>query len=262
MLKQNHMWTEEELNGNISYNNDTADISEKNSWHNLFESPQWILMNPAEEIVDFYHTYLDSPSRQFRNRTNLQGNKLHDLGCGGGRHLYYFAEYGFDLTGSDLSTNAINFTKSELERRKMNARLNLCPMTDLPYENGEFDITISRAVINHGTLQDMKKVVYEVARTTRKGGLFFVTFSSERASDWKKGTEVLEDVTYIPAEGPEKGLIHTFLSAANAAALLEPFFIIDKLYISEHPPLMPNAPGATDPNEYFGSEYVLIGIRR
>ncbi|WP_028590461.1 class I SAM-dependent methyltransferase [Paenibacillus massiliensis] len=262
MLVPNHIWTEEELQGNIHYNEDVTSMIEKNTWHHLFESPQWILLNPAEEIINFYYKYVDSPSKQFRERATLRGNKLHDLGCGGGRHLYYFAELGFDVTGSDLSTNAIDFTRSELQRRNVEARLNLCPMTELPYDDNEFDITISRAVINHGTLQDIKKVIYEVARTTKPGGLFFVTFSSERASDWKKGIEVVKDITYIPVDGPEKGLTHTFLSATNAAALLEPFFIIEELYISEHPPLMPKAPGATDENEYFGSEYVVIGIRR
>jgi 2-polyprenyl-3-methyl-5-hydroxy-6-metoxy-1,4-benzoquinol methylase len=256
------VWTEAETAGAVSFNQDIDEIIQKNRWHNLFESPKWILLNPADEIVEFYRNYIESPSRELRARTSLPIKKIHDLGCGGGRHVYYFAELGFDVTGSDLSSNAIDYTTAELKRRQLDARLTLCPMTKLPYRDEEFDATISRAVINHATLQDMKKVIYEVARTTKHGGLFFVTFSSERASDWKKGTEVLKDVTYVPTEGPERGLVHTFLNAANAAALLEPFFLIDQLYIAEHPPLIVGAPGATDPNQYFGSEYVLIGIRR
>ena len=262
MIKENCVWTTEEINGNIKYNTDLKSITEKNRWHTLFESPKWILLNPAEEVIDFYFKYIDNPSRQVRERTSLESKKVHDLGCGGGRHMYYFAELGFDVTGSDLSTNAIEFTKKELERRQLDARLVLCPMTELPFENNEFDITISRAVINHSTFQDMKRVIFEVARTTKPGGLCFLTFSSERASDWKKGTEVLKDITYIPVEGPEKGLVHTFFNASNAVALLEPFFRVEELYLSEHPPLIKGAPGATNPNEYFGSEYVVIGVRR
>lgn len=255
------IWEKQELDGDINYEKNFAEIKEKNSWHYLFESPRWILLNPAEEIVNFNYKYLENPSRQFKNRTNIIPRKIHDLGCGGGRHMYYFAELGYDVTGSDISTNAIEYTKNELIRRGMVADLALCPMTELPFEDDLFDVTISRATINHSTLTDLKKIIFEVARTTKKGGLFFVTFSSERASDWKKGEEVLKDITYIPESGPEKGLVHTFLNATNTAALLEPYFLIEELYISEHPPLI-KADNATDPNEYFGSEYVVVGIRR
>ncbi|WP_122670714.1 class I SAM-dependent methyltransferase [Pseudomonas viridiflava] len=258
----NQIWSDEELAGDIDYNKDFADIVKKNTWHTLFESPKWILLNPADEVVDFYHKYIVNPSSALRNRFKLAGNKLHDLGCGGGRHIFYFCERGFEVTGSDISDNAINFTKAELNRRQQSAELVLTPMTELPFENETFDITISRAVINHSTLNDIKKTIHEVARTTKKGGLFFVTFSSERASDWKKGIEAEKDLSYIPEKGPEKGLIHTFLNAANTAALLEPFFRIEEIYLYEHQPWVTNAPGASDPDEYFGSEYVAICVRR
>lgn len=259
---KNPIWSDTELAGHIEYDKDIAAIVEKNAWHRLFESSNWLLLNPADEVIDFYQRYVDNPPRHVRERIGDVGRKVHDLGCGGGRHMYYFAERGFDVTGSDLSKNALKFTAAELDRRGMTCKLVECPMTELPFADGEFDITISRATINHSTLQDLKRIVFEMARTTRSGGLLFVTFSSERASDWKRGIEVLEDVTYIPDYGPEKGLVHTYLNAANTAALLEPFFRIEEVYLYEHPPLVKAAPGATDPKEYFGSEYVAVATRR
>lgn len=260
MNKKNSIWTTEEMNGEINYHKDITNIVEKNAWHKLFESPKWILMNPADEIVQFYFKYIDSPSRQLKARDSLRIKKIHDLGCGGGRHIFYFAELGFNVTGSDLSTNAIEFARKELEARQLEAELVVCPMTDLPFKDNEFDVTISRATIFHATLQDLKKTVYEMARTTKQGGLFLATFVSERSSEWKKGKEVLKDISYIPTEGPEKGLIHTYLTTANVAALIEPFFTIEEIYLNEHPPLLKNAPGAMD--QYFSSEYVVIGRRR
>ncbi|SET64672.1 class I SAM-dependent methyltransferase [[Clostridium] polysaccharolyticum] len=258
---ENFLWTKDEIEGKIDYNHNVEDFVKNNTWHNLFASTKWILSNPAEEIYDFYKEYMANPSRQILNRTVSNVQKIHDLGCGGGRHTYFFSELGYDVTGSDLSTNAIEYTEQELVRRNLKARLVKCPMTELPFEDGEFDVTISRAVINHSTLQEMKRVIFEVARTTKKGGIFMVTVSSDRASDFRRGTEVVKDLSYIPASGPEEGLIHTFFTGANAAALLEPFFIIDKVFLAEHPSLI-TADGCTDPDEYFGSEYVIIGIRR
>jgi 2-polyprenyl-3-methyl-5-hydroxy-6-metoxy-1,4-benzoquinol methylase len=260
MTLGNPIWTDAEIRGDIEYGRDVSSVAEKNAWHHLFESPKWILLNPADEVLRFFRKYVEHPERQIAQRTSLSKYNIHDLGCGGGRHVFYFSELGFDVTGSDLSDNALEYTRAELKRRGLEARLVKCPMTDLPFENGEFDITISRAVINHSTLQDLKRIVYEVARTTKPGGLFFSTFSSERASDWKKGIEVLKDITYIPTEGPEQGLVHTYLNATNLAALLEPFFRIEEVYLYEHPPWVKDAPNASP--GYFGSEYVAIGVRR
>lgn len=262
MTLKNIIWSDEELKGNISYNLNINDISKNNAWHKLFNSPKWFLSSPADEIIDFYQKYIANPTSAIKNRIKLTGNKIHDLGCGGGRHLFFFKEKGFEVVGSDLSQNALSYVQDEIQKRELEMDLHLCPMTELPFTNEQFDITISRAVINHATLQDMKKVIYEVARTTKKDGLFFVTFSSERASDWKKGTEVTKDLSYIPESGPEKGLVHTFLSAANTALLLEPFFRIEELYLYEHPSWITDAPGVSDPNEYFGSEYVAICVKK
>jgi 2-polyprenyl-3-methyl-5-hydroxy-6-metoxy-1,4-benzoquinol methylase len=258
-LKGNHIWRDNEITGNINHTENLKSLNQKNTWHKLLKSPKWRLQNPAEELVEFYIKYIDSPSRQFRERCALKFKKIHDLGCGGGRHTAYFAELGFEVTGSDISTNAIKYTDIELRRRQLKARLITCPMTKLPFKDGEFDITISRAVIIHATLQDIKRTVYEVARTTKPGGLFFVTFVTERSSEWKVGKEILEDITYIPQAGPEKGLVHTYLTAANAVALLEPFFFIEEIYLSEHPAMI-KAPDST--KGYFSSEYVVIGLRK
>lgn len=259
VAKKNNIWTDDEIEGKIKYDNNTKKIEQKNTWHKLLESPKWILMNPAEEVIQFYDKYLGNPTRQYRARNPHTMKKIHDLGCGGGRHVYYFAELGFDVTGSDISTNAIEFTRKELKRREQKANLVLCPMTEFPFKDSAFDVTISRATIFHASLQNLKKSIHEIARTTKPGGLFFATFVSERSSEWKVGKEVVKDMTYIPTKGPEKGLIHTYLSVANLAALIEPFFCIEEIYLNEHPPLI-KAPNAME--EYFSSEYVVIGVRR
>lgn len=259
-MKSNLSWTAKELRGDIDSNSKAETVEKKNRWHKLFESPRWILMNPAEEVINFYFDYLHNPSLQVLNRRKLDVKKIHDLGCGGGGHVAYFAELGYDVTGSDISSNALEFAQKELDVRGLKAQLVHSPMTKLPFKDGEFDATLSRAVIYHASLQDLKKIIFEIARTTKSGGLFFATFVSERSSEWKVGEEVLEDTSYIPTEGAEIGMIHTYLSPSEIGALVEPFFIIEELYLHEHPPLISDAPGANQ--DYFSSEYVLIATRR
>ena len=257
----NMIWGKDEIQGNIPYEMDEAEISEKNAWHHLFKFPQWMISSPDREVMAFGEKYLFNPTRDIAARVVLPGKKMHDLGCGGGRHVTYFAEKGWDVTGSDLSCNALDFVEQELKRRELKARLVQCYMTLLPFADGEFDVTLARAVINHANLTGLKKSVFEVARTLKNGGLFFVTFSSKRASDWKKGIEVEKNLSYIPENGPEKGLIHTYLNAAGVACLLSPFFRIEEMYLCEHDSLILSAPGQTDTAEYFGSEYVVVCVR-
>lgn len=259
MIKTNSIWSKEEIDGKIKYDTNVKNIGQKNAWHDLFKSRKWILMNPAEEVINFYNRYLENPSRQYKERNPHKMKKIHDLGCGGGRHVYFFTELGFEVTGTDLSTNAIEFTRKELKIREQQAKLVLCPMEKLPFKDKEFDVTITRATIYHATLQNLKKSIHEVARTTKPGGLFFATFVSERSSEWKVGKEISKDMSYVPTTGPEKGLIHTYLSASNVAALIEPFFCIEEIYLHEHPPLI-KAPNAME--QYFSSEYIVIGVRR
>ncbi len=257
----NHIWTDAEIAGDIKYNNDTESIKDANAWHGLMADTKWQLIAPANEFLDFYNKYLENPNLQHRKRIAVEGHKVHDLGVGGGVHLFYLAAKGYDVTGSDLSSNAITGTRAELERRQREARLVECPMTALPFANEEFDITISRATINHGTIQEMKKAVYEVARTTKPGGLFWVTVSSKRASDFNKGTEIVPGHSYAPVKGPEAGLTHTFMDASDVGAWLEPFFRVEEVILSEQPPLV-SAKNATAHGEYYGSEYVAVGVRR
>lgn len=257
----NHIWTQAEIDGDILYNSDNETIKEQNAWHGLMADPKWQLVAPAEEFLDFHDRYLENPSKQTRLRAPIIGNKIHDLGVGGGVHLLHLAAKGYEVTGSDLSSNAIQATQSKLERFQKSAKLIEAPMTSLPFNDEEFDMTISRATINHGTIQDMKKALYEVARTTKPGGLFWVTVSSQRASDFNNGTEIVPGQSYAPLKGPEKGLTHTFMTAADTAAWLEPFFRVEEVRLSEQPPLV-TADNATDHGEYFGSEYIAVGVRR
>ena len=258
---ENHIWTKEEVAGNIVYDNDNETIKQQNAWHGLMADPKWQLVAPAEEFLDFHDRYLENPSKQIRGRAPLTGKKVHDLGVGGGVHLLHLAAKGYDVTGSDLSSNAIQATQGKLDSFQKDARLVEAPMTSLPFNDEEFDLTISRATINHGTIQEMKKALYEVARTTKPGGIFWVTVSSQRASDFNNGTEIIPGHSYAPVTGPEAGLTHTFMTASDTAAWLEPFFRVEEVKLSEQPPLV-KADNATDHSKYFGSEYIAVGVRK
>jgi SAM-dependent methyltransferase len=262
--KQNSIWSEDEIRHGIDYKPDVAKLKRDNAWDRLLRDSNWRIQEPAEEIVAFNEKYLKNPENQIRQRLSGDYRRLHDLGSGGGRHTVYFAQQGYEVLATDLSESAIKFTRKALMDLGLDARVYFAPMTRLPFEDDFFDVTISRATVNHADLQGMKKSIFEVARTTRENGLFFLTTVSDRSSEWGKGRVIVPGRTFVPTEGPEKGLIHTYLTASESVALVEPFFRIEEIYLAEHPPLITKGTNlnSKSKNTYFGSEYVIIGVRR
>jgi SAM-dependent methyltransferase len=65
------------------------------------------------------------------------GERLLDIGCGGGDHLSLFRKKGCDVTGIDPSSVMLEQARQRLEHR---AELRLGRAEDLPYSDNEFDI--------------------------------------------------------------------------------------------------------------------------
>lgn len=261
-MKKINILAKKELSEKIDFDKDFEKIAILNKWNELFTDERWIIMEPAEEVVYFYEKYLNNPSEMLKERLSSFYNLIPDLGCGGDMHIYYFLEKGFKVTGADLSDNSINFTKRKLKEKKIETNLLICPMTQLPHENNYFNVTLSRATITHATLQDMKKSVYEIYRTTRKSGLLFISLISDRSSEWHKRKEIVPNLSYLPIRRSEKGLIFTFLNTYQSIELLEPFFRIEELFLAEHKPMIKDGKDLPTNNTYFGYEYITTGIKR
>ncbi len=65
------------------------------------------------------------------------GERLLDIGCGGGDHLSLFRKKGCDVTGIDPSPFLLDLARQRLEHR---AELRLARAEDLPFSDNEFDI--------------------------------------------------------------------------------------------------------------------------
>jgi len=83
----------------------------------------------------------------------------------------------------------------------------------LPFPDSFFDAVISIQVIHHARPMTIEKIVKEVARVLKKGGFVFITVPEEK-SQAKKFVEI-EPCTFIPLDGPEKGLPHYYFTPEN-----------------------------------------------
>ncbi|MEQ8171474.1 MAG: class I SAM-dependent methyltransferase [Candidatus Eremiobacterota bacterium] len=98
-----------------------------------------------------------------------------DTGCGLCTDLIYLESRGFEVTGIDISTSA-------LEKAKLRKKIiNLCVgnVLSLPFRNETFDFINDRGCFHHIEKKSRKIYSYEVARVLKKGGTFLIRFFSE-----------------------------------------------------------------------------------
>jgi hypothetical protein len=101
----------------------------------------------------------------------------------------------------------------------------------LPQTLGSFDAAISTHGLLHGTAASIGTLVGDIAGRLDAAGLLYATFGSQRDARFRAGDRI-DDLTYAPSDGDERGVAHTYFEGAALRAVLEPFFAVESL--AEH----------------------------
>ena len=100
----------------------------------------------------------------------LDGMRVLDAGCGGGRYCKVVAEAGGNVFGAD-HTDAVN-KAAELCSHLDNVRLVQADLKQLPFEPASFDFAFSIGVMHHDA--DTRAVFDAVAKMVKPGGRYSV----------------------------------------------------------------------------------------
>jgi len=107
-----------------------------------------------------------------------KNHKILDAGCGEGRNLIYFVRNEYQVFGIDKDGDTIQMLKylvKSINNTYPQDRFITGDVEAMPYNNSEFDVIISSAVLhfaeNKGHFLSMIK---ELVRVLRSGGLLFV----------------------------------------------------------------------------------------
>ena len=145
--------------------------------------------------------------------------RVHDLGCGPGRHLLLLAAEGFEASGSDFSPAAVDTCRKRLREAGLSARVTLADMTALPEEDGSLDAVVAWDVIYHGTLDTIRRTVSGVWRKLAPGGYFLLTFNSVESANCLRSREaaargeaeeVEPDTFVVPGDAFDKSVPHHY----------------------------------------------------
>jgi SAM-dependent methyltransferase len=134
-------------------------------WDDVFRAKDWGKY-PPEELVRFVgRNYFGVPDRKAVG--------FLEIGCGAGANLLFLAQEGFDATGLDGSTVALERARQRLTERGLEAQLDRGEAMELPYGDSSFDCVLDIECIYANTLADSRRIIGEVHRVLKPGGLLF-----------------------------------------------------------------------------------------
>lgn len=104
------------------------------------------------------------------------GQKILDVGCGFGRNLKAFLEYGLNTYGFDGSNELLKIAKAQAPKAKLQF---LDLREKLPYEDNFFDAIWARNSLHHLEPHDLDQALNELRRVLKPNGIIFI--------EWKEG---------------------------------------------------------------------------
>lgn len=168
----------------------------KRDWNSLYDNQGVVQVAPSPKVVEATGFLLGADS----------GTVL-DLGCGTGRHTPYLLREGFQVLGCDASGSALQIARAAIPQ----AEFQQCDIGSLPYRDGSIEAILSHAVIQHGVMATIRKVIAEMHRVLRPGGRLFVTVVSTEHPEYLTGHEI-EPRTKIGIDAVDGDMPHHYFT--------------------------------------------------
>ncbi len=106
----------------------------------------------------------------FDRQIDWQGKAVLDLGCAGGFMAEAMARRGAHVTGIDPAVEAIDAARAHARATGLRIGYDVGVGEALPYDDSSFDAVVCVDVLEH--LADLPRVLAQVTRTLRPGGMF------------------------------------------------------------------------------------------
>ncbi|MBR2657249.1 MAG: 3-demethylubiquinone-9 3-O-methyltransferase [Loktanella sp.] len=159
--------------------------------------------------------------KHFDRLIDWQGKDVLDLGCAGGFMAEAMAKRGANVTGIDPASDAISAARQHAKAEGLRIGYDVGVGEALPYDNASFDAVVCVDVLEHVT--DLQKVLQEVARCLRPGGLFLFDTINRNPIARLATITVAEDILRLLPRGTHDPAMfikpHELRSAMQVAGL-------------------------------------------
>lgn len=166
---------------------------------------------------------------------DVNGKKILEAGCGSGYANILLLQEGACCTLMDSSELALEYSKNlfkkiGVDKNKNKIEYTLGNVEKIPFDDNSFDIVHNCGVVEHYDDKEIKKILFEMKRITRKGGQIIVVVPNllsleiiYRMIKFGKGSERYISKSTLKNLLKEVGLINVEVKSAHASVL--PSFI-------------------------------------
>jgi 2-polyprenyl-6-hydroxyphenyl methylase/3-demethylubiquinone-9 3-methyltransferase len=158
--------------GNRPVNNDIYDQYGER-WYTARNDPVALLRAEARAR---------SPWMIFEMNRKFSGRNIRilDIGCGAGFLANEFARHGYRVTGLDTSKSTLEVARRHDSTGTVDYRYG--DAGQMEFEDGSFDVVCAMDFLEH--VENPERIVREVSRVLRRGGLFFFYTFNRNFLSW------------------------------------------------------------------------------
>jgi 2-polyprenyl-6-hydroxyphenyl methylase / 3-demethylubiquinone-9 3-methyltransferase len=156
----------------------------------------------------------------FDGQIDWHGRDVLDLGCAGGFMAEALAARGARVTGIDPAAGAIDAARAHARAQSLRIGYDVGVGEALPYDAASYDAVVCVDVLEH--VADLPRVLAEVARTLRPGGLFLFDTINRTPLARLATITMAEDIlrllprgTHDPAKFIRPGELHAAMQGAG-----------------------------------------------
>jgi SAM-dependent methyltransferase len=185
------------------------------SWERIYLSGGQNNVAPYTEVFSFLNR---------ASQGKAPGGRLLEVGPGVGNNLV-FARWamGWEVYGIEGSADAVEKSKERFRRHGLDyAELALGTVPPIRHPDGFFDAVVDRATIQQNTLEAIRKIVKEVYRVLKPGGLFFSSMIAENHALFGRG----QSLGNGDFDNPEADGIRHFFSRADVQDVFRDFELL------------------------------------
>jgi 2-polyprenyl-6-hydroxyphenyl methylase/3-demethylubiquinone-9 3-methyltransferase len=148
-----------------------------------------------------------------------QGRKTLDVGCGGGILAEEFARLGCDVTGIGPSEKSIASARAHARQEGLAIDYRMGTGEALPFPDAAFEVVYCCDVLEH--VEDVGRVVAEIARVLRPGGVFFFDTINRTLRSKLVIIKLFQEWSWTSFMPPNLRDWSRFLKPGELAAILE-----------------------------------------
>ena len=191
--------------------------------HKSYWDKEW-----RSQEIDEYQSYLESHMHShpwfleaFRK---YEIKYVCDAACGFGAYSAMLSSNGFQVSGFDLSSVAVDLTKQLLRKNRLQfSNFIASDICAIEFPDDCFDATVAHAVLDHLSAKDASIALCELMRITKPNGLVYLSFDPLEQEDLSEPHDILEDGSFLYTRGEREGLLFRYNSSADILRQLMPY---------------------------------------